>query len=401
MEKVLSGMGRLKLNPYAEEFVPAALLKAISTAVNTDSSKLDNTKQEIQSRVLSRTDSDNEQQQDWKVQLPDDIIPDFSIELEENDERLAWLHDHAEESGGLASNMLHLETCEVFDPLEVLTRQFPHVATQSLADILVTNGGNCLLAFDMLTQLELQDDFTSETRLHSQLNFEPAMQNINFGEFSDHLSGPLQSKDTDIQSQRDVVVEGLFTGRSYDSGERHRSTNFTDFASTIDENLSSITSFQGEQELIGQLEPFSGLGGYPAQTGDSLGADILNRVCQSSPVWLEADEIPTMTQSFGGRHMIMSEHAMHLNRQHKPALLGTGLQPGTFAKGQMQESLIKNVHMTAGEVISQQRNISTASFANEQSRFISYSPSQARTSCFSCNNKAQSPLSSGAHLCWY
>ncbi|KAH7425986.1 hypothetical protein KP509_11G080300 [Ceratopteris richardii] len=291
MEKVLSGMGRLKLNPYAEEFVPAALLKAISTAVNTDSSKLDNTKQEIQSRVLSRTDSDNEQQQDWKVQLPDDIIPDFSIELEENDERLAWLHDHAEESGGLASNMLHLETCEVFDPLEVLTRQFPHVATQSLADILVTNGGNCLLAFDMLTQLELQDDFTSETRLHSQLNFEPAMQNINFGEFSDHLSGPLQSKDTDIQSQRDVVVEGLFTGRSYDSGERHRSTNFTDFASTIDENLSSITSFQGEQELIGQLEPFSGLGGYPAQTGDSLGADILNRVCQSSPVWLEADEI--------------------------------------------------------------------------------------------------------------
>lgn len=85
----MSGMGRLKLNPNAAEFVPSSL-KTSSATTKTESSTLVSDKQGNQTKVLNRTDSDDERRQYWKDQLPDDIIPDFSIGLEEDEDRLAF-----------------------------------------------------------------------------------------------------------------------------------------------------------------------------------------------------------------------------------------------------------------------------------------------------------------------
>lgn len=69
--------------------------------------------------------------------------------------RLTWQNDYTEESGGIVSDVSQLDTGEDSDPLDLLVRNFPGFAAQSLADILAANGGDLFLTFEMLTQLEV------------------------------------------------------------------------------------------------------------------------------------------------------------------------------------------------------------------------------------------------------
>ena len=87
MYNIVSGMGRMTLNPNATEFVPSGL--KLSTT-NVESSGSD---RESSTRALNRTDSansgasDDEFRQYWRNQLPDDIIPDFGMMSHTGDDR--------------------------------------------------------------------------------------------------------------------------------------------------------------------------------------------------------------------------------------------------------------------------------------------------------------------------
>lgn len=365
----MSGMGRLKLNPNAAEFVPAAFKSsAATTTITTESSPLSGSKQGSLAKVLNRTDSDDERRQYWRDQLPDDIIPDFSADVEESDDRLAWQYGHAEGSGGIASDGSQVEMGDDSDPLDLLVSHFPGFAAQSLADILAANGGDLYLTYEMLTQLELQDDFAPGRRLQSQPQIQPATQSINLGEFPALAEGDMNARQA-MRSQRGISVEDLFTSRPYGSSGGAAAT---DFAAAVRKNAGLTSSSQWERDRSVRADRLSHTGDYPAKSGDKFGGSV-SKARQITPVWLETGE--AVSTMYADLRDEARDHARVRNayfEQARQAYLSgnKALARDLAAKGQMHNGLMKDAHSKAGEAIFQQRNISTGSFQNGQSPLV-------------------------------
>ncbi|KAI5079692.1 hypothetical protein GOP47_0005171 [Adiantum capillus-veneris] len=354
----------------------AATVTTSSSTSPTEAPPLGSSKQGSQSKALNRTDSDDERRQYWKDQLPDDIIPDFSVDLGENDDRLAWQHHYSEESSPTASDVSQLHTGDGSDSLDILVMHFPGFAAQSLADILAANNGDLFITFEMLTQLELQDDSVPGRHLQSQPQLQPATQNINLGEFPALADGVLSSAEGDmnaqqgLRSQRGIGVEDLFTSRPYGSGGGFRGAAVTDFAAAVRKNAAINPSAQWERLRSDRL---SHTGDYPVKGGEKLGGSVPSRVRQSAPVWLETGE--AVANMYADLREEARDHARVRNtyfEQARQAYLSgnKALARELAAKGQVHNGLMKDAHNKAGETIFQQRNMSTRSLQNGQSQLL-------------------------------
>eukprot|EP00250_Pteridium_aquilinum_P001596 c11789_g1_i3 orf=271-1638(+) len=373
MEKMVSGMGRLSLNPNAAEFIPAALKSSATSKF--ESSSLGSNKQGSQSRVLNRTDSDDERQQYWRDQLPDDITPDFSVELQLNEDRFSWQHDYTEESGTVVGEVSHLGSGEGADPLDLLVSQFPGFAAQSLADILAANGGDLLLTFEMLTQLELQDDMGPARQVQSQTQMHSHTPNINMGdfpalagsEFADGSAGSDNSQHV-LSTQRGIGVEDLFSSRPYASGFRGAAT---DFAAAVRKNA-TVSPAQWDRDRGARADRLSHTGDFPAKSGEKFGS-ASTRGRQSTPVWLETGE--AVSSLYTDLREEARDHARVRNayfEQARQAYLSgnKALARDLAAKGQLHNGLMKDAHTKAGETIFQQRNMSSGGLSNGQSQLL-------------------------------
>lgn len=371
MEKMVSGMGRLRLNPNAAEFVPAAL-KSSTTAV--ESSSLGSSKQSHQSKVLNRNDSDDERRQYWKDQLPDDITPDFTVEAQINDDRFSWQHGYAEENEVGLGEVSHLGIAEGVDPLELLVNQFPGFAAQSLADILAANGGDVMLTFEMLTQLELQAEVGPVKQLQTQTQTQSRTLNNNLADFPalamSKLSNGVSQLDRErnsLPSQQSLSVEDLFTSRPYSSGGSFRG-GATNFAAIVRKNA-AVPSTQWERE---RTERLSQTGEFPAKIGEKLG-NVSNGALQSTPLWLETGQaVSTMYADYREE---ARDHARVRNayfEQARQAYLSgnKALAKDLAAKGQEHNSLMKDAHCKAGEAIFQQRNTASGGLSNGHSQLL-------------------------------
>ncbi|MCO5578796.1 hypothetical protein L7F22_032642 [Adiantum nelumboides] len=382
MEKMVLGIGRLKLNPNAAEFIPAALKStaaATAAAAETpspstiESLPFGSSKPGSQSKISNRTDSDDERRQYWKDQLPDDIIPDFSIDLVESDDRLGWERKYPEENIGVTSDG------DGSDSLDLLVRHFPGFAAQSLAEILAANNGDLFMTFEMLMQLELQDDLVPGRHMLSQPQIQPAMQNINLGEFPALADGLLSSAEGDVntqqalRSQRGISVEDLFTSRPYQSGGGFRGAAATDFAAAVRKNAAMNASAQWERDRGLRSDRLAPTGDYPVKGGEKLGGSVSNRVRQSAPVWLETGE--AVANMYKDLREEARDHARVRNvyfEQARQAYLSgkKALARELAAKGQVHNGLMKDAHSKAGETIFQQRNTSTKSYQDGQSQLL-------------------------------
>lgn len=370
MDKMVSGMGGMTLNPNAAEFVPAAL----KPRPNVESSG--SNKGSTQTRVFNRTDSansgtsDDESRQYWKDQLPDDIIPDFRIVPQAGDDRFDWEHAYMEERGsGIFSELVGegpmLETGEVIDPVDLLVNEFPGFAAQSLADILSANGGDLSLTIEMLTQLELQDDIVPVRQLQSQIQTPnlnmmdfPALAGPEFADGTPQSDGDINAQHL-LRTQRAIGFDDLFTSRSYASGGGFRGAA-TDFAAAVRKN-SATTGAQWQPDRNGRIERFSQAEDFRATNGEKLGSFSSSRR-HSPPVWLETGE--AVSNMYADLREEARDHARVRNayfEQARQAYLSgnKALAKELSAKGQWHNGLMKDAHSKAGETIFQQRNLST------------------------------------------
>ncbi|XP_071699097.1 polyadenylate-binding protein-interacting protein 7-like [Rutidosis leptorrhynchoides] len=217
IDEKLSAAGKeLRLNPDTAEFVPFAL-RSPSAAVGVPDAYSSIGKfgaSTLGKAVLDRSDSNNLDDEAH----PDDIIPDFNVDEEEESQIINMLpfstlslsdvngtsrfaasaasgfmlkehHDissyvenhsanfqhhpakpwdmHGDTGNRNLDDILneqHLENTEL-NPLEFLAFQFTGFAAETIADVYFANGGDLKLTIEMLTQLEVYPNFTSQIDL--------------------------------------------------------------------------------------------------------------------------------------------------------------------------------------------------------------------------------------------
>lgn len=167
-KKDVSATKRSSLNPNAAVFVPSALRAASS---NTNSSVgrnelTGNSGAAVTHRKESSNSSTSRNQnwEDYRLLLPDDITPDFhSLDnhMSITEDGRAFIDDHS------------LTYIDIRDPMEVLVKEFPGYSVECLKQSYDGNGNDLISTIAMLKELEDADsnDLIPTIERHNGLEF--------------------------------------------------------------------------------------------------------------------------------------------------------------------------------------------------------------------------------------
>ncbi|KAH7301448.1 hypothetical protein KP509_23G027100 [Ceratopteris richardii] len=199
------------------------------------------------------------------------------------------------------------------------------------------------------------------------------MQNINLGDFPALVNSATQSDVDDIQPQKSIGVEDLFSIKPYTAGGGHRNTTATDFATIVRKNTSSTPTSKGEQNRTVRSERSSCYGDYPTKSAEKFGGSNPTRARHSAPVWLETGE--AVSNMYADHREEARNHARIRNayfEQARQAYLSgnKALARELSAEGQKHNDRMKEAHNRACEAIFQQRNMSVGSYDNGQSPIL-------------------------------
>lgn len=175
LQKDVSSTKRSSLNPNAAVFVPSALRAASS---NTNSSVVRN---ELTGNsgpaVTHRNDSSisstsrNQNWEDYRLLLPDDITPDFrslDYHMSITEDGRAFIDEHSP------------TYIDIRDPMEVLVTEFPGYSVECLKQSYDGNGNDLISTIAMLKELEDADsnDLIPTIARHNGLEFGMQSQDI-------------------------------------------------------------------------------------------------------------------------------------------------------------------------------------------------------------------------------
>lgn len=271
------------------------------------------------------------------------------------------------------------------DPMNLLALEFPGFAAENLADIFHANGNDLNMTIEMLTQLQLQNNFGPPAHATSQSSSAPDISMMNF---SDHEITKMVSCYTGKEVQQTMSVprtreqKDSFFSRPKVSAD---SRTGTDFAAVV--RKGSHHSGQCLYERTGSIDLDWGTNSSQFSTssfaedarmssGDRIHAyDTAWHTHQLPPrMWIDAGKSRADTYS---ELREAQDHAQIWNTYFEKAspvyLIGNKAISKEFsARGQGHNGQMKAVHDRTGKELFFQRNLVTAlpNHSQEQTQFI-------------------------------
>lgn len=272
------------------------------------------------------------------------------------------------------------------DPMNLLALEFPGFAAENLADIFHANGNDLNMTIEMLTQLQLQNNFGPPAHATSQSSSAPDISMMNF---SDHEITKMVSCYTGKEVQQTMSVprtreqKDSFFSRPKVSAD---SRTGTDFAAVV--RKGSHHSGQCLYERTGSIDLDWGTNSSQFSTssfaedarmssGDRIHAyDTAWHTHQLPPrMWIDAGKSRADTYS---ELREAQDHAQiwntYFEKQASPVyLIGNKAISKEFsARGQGHNGQMKAVHDRTGKELFFQRNLVTAlpNHSQEQTQFI-------------------------------
>ncbi|KAJ8464236.1 hypothetical protein OPV22_026788 [Ensete ventricosum] len=269
---------------------------------------------------------------------------------------------NADSVGNLMGDNVFLQN-SITDPIEYLSSQFPGFAVQSLSDVYYANGCDLNLTIEILTQLELQVDASSDQNLNTNSLAAPNFSLMDFPAL------PLADTQNQLSKYTGEDVQHGFNTQKVSSGT---SRGDIDYASTV-RKLALQDSGHWKYDRKGSADTGVGSSSNSQQLANSYNG--LSKMvygdrwhgsgpARSSPVWLETGEAVANIYSESreeARDFARLRNACFEQASQAYLIGNKALAKELSLKGQLYNMQMKAAHEKAKETIYQKRNPTTSS----------------------------------------
>ncbi|KAJ3673669.1 hypothetical protein LUZ60_005661 [Juncus effusus] len=356
-------------NPNAPEFIPSFLRsnpgnrnpipEFIPASLRSPTSNPGNQIPNFQTRkeeTLNRSDSnlssksDDELRQYWRVQLPDDLTPDFKPSQEDeileppvlspiNSNRSMWGKSfsnngrdvnsfNGESSGSEVPAGGGFGTGEDLNPMKFLSMKFPNVNTQGLADVYLKSERDLSLTLEILSEMESQNRKPKSFVSPNLLTLDSPSSPSNLFRT---LSTPARRiSDSDLLNEININNNGNNNNQWRFNNNNNNNNNNRIGSGRFFRNLSGVNgSFNGGDDVATWLETGESIGNLHLESKEEVrNLALLRNVCleQARQAYLSGNdslskELTLKGQLYNMQIKAAQEKAKEALSQHNRSLL--------------------------------------------------------------------------------